>query len=106
MEEKTITINGEKYVRETDYMQRDANNWEHVCVIATNGWIFEGWKDTENPNDKGVQLESANVVREWSNGLGIGGLADAAHKDDYTLDKIGDILIYADKVIAEIPLGW
>ncbi len=46
------------------------------------------------------------MVRKWSNGLGIGGLADPAHKDEYTLDKLQDAYIYADKVIAVIPLGW
>ena len=46
------------------------------------------------------------MVRSWSNGLGIGGLADPAHKDEYTLDAIGAIEVFADKTISVIELRW
>ena len=45
-------------------------------------------------------------MRKWTNGLGIGALADNEHKDDYTLDAIGDLRIAPRAIIAEFPLGW
>lgn len=97
---KTIEINGEEYIRKADIQPAD---YEHVCVIATNGWIFEGMKVGEG-EDGSIELANANVVRKWSNGLGIGGLADAEHKDDYTLDFIGSMRV--TEVVAIIALRW
>ena len=102
----TITINGEEYVKKSEAIcADDCESWQHVCVIAANGWIFEGWRD-DPCEDNGIQLSNAHVVRKWSNGLGIGGLADPAHKDEYTLDQMQDVCVYANKAIAVIPLRW
>lgn len=46
------------------------------------------------------------MVRKWANGMGIGALADPEHKDEYALDQLQDVHVYADKVIAVIPLRW
>lgn len=94
---ETININGKEYVEKTDEY-RDS---EHVCVIADRGWIFEGYRA-----DSSYQLTNASVVRRWDNGLGIGGIAKAEHKGDYTLDFIGCIEINSKAVIALIPLEW
>lgn len=99
----TITINGKRYVPEQYADMAAPDNWEHVCVIATNGWIFEGYRDPD-ADEHGIALMGAHVVRKWSNGLGIGGLADPEHKDDYTLDKVGHVLVH--NVVAVIELGW
>lgn len=93
----SININGTEYVEKTE-AYRDS---EHVCVIADRGWIFEGYRTGES-----YQLTDAHVVRRWDNGLGIGGIAKAEHKDDYTLDAIGCIEINPRAVIAMIPLEW
>ena len=99
-----IIINGEAYVKKAaGYKPSD-----HVCVIAQNGWIFEGMKQPAD-GDGMLKLAAAHVVRKWSNGMGIGGFATAEHKDDYTLDAIcgsGSICIMTDKVIAVVPLEW
>lgn len=101
---KYININGGEYVKRSGIRECElADNWEHVCVIATNGWIFEGYRSTET-GEGGISLDDAHVVRKWANGLGIGGLADPEHKDDYTLDAIGRIEVC--KVIAVIKLRW
>ena len=103
----TININGEEYIRFDEVAVGDyVTDWQHVCVIATNGWIFEGWRDDAMTDDNGIQLTRAHVVRKWTNGLGIGALADPEHKDEYTLDRMQDVYVYADKVIAVIPLRW
>ena len=96
-----ININGTEYVKKGEAVKyTDA---EHVCIIADRGWIFEGYRVE---GGEGVRLTKASVVRRWDNGLGIGGLADPAHKGDYTLDAIGDIEIADHAVIATIPLRW
>lgn len=95
---ETININGTEYVPATEIAEYSKT--EHVCIIADRGWIFEGRKREDG------SLADAHVVRRWDNGLGIGGLADPAHKDEYTLDAIGDIRIAHHAVIAEIPLRW
>ena len=103
---ESININGEEYVKRSDIRECElAECWEHVCVIATNGWIFEGYQSEElMDRDDRVSLDDAHVVRKWSNGLGIGGLADPAHKDEYKLDAVGRIEIH--EAVATIKLGW
>ncbi len=98
---KSIIVDGIEYIEKGEgYKDR-----EHVCVIADRGWIFEGHVDPDWDGD-GIKLTGANVVRRWDNGLGIGGLADPEHKDDYTLDAIGDLHVYGHAVLAVIPLRW
>lgn len=98
---KAITVNGVEYVKLSDVKYIDL---DHVCVIADRGWIFEGQR--VSCKDGGVRLVDAHVVRKWSNGKGIGGLADPKYKNDYTLDEVGQIEIAARAVIAIIPLRW
>lgn len=92
---KTITING------VDYIEKDSAvaSGDHVIVIADRGWIFEGYMSER------YKLTGAHVVRKWDNGLGIGGLQTAAHKDDYTLDELpGGIEVTEHAVIAVLPI--
>ncbi|AJC11705.1 hypothetical protein JI75_02465 [Berryella intestinalis] len=97
---ETVNINGREYIARDD--ARVAQESDHVCVIATNGWIFEGHVADRTYNS--ILLADASVVRCWDNGLGIGGIAEAEHKDDYTLDACGTVRVHA--VVAEIALGW
>ncbi len=51
---ETITLNGEEYVKKSEAIcVGDCESWQHVCVIATNGWIFEGWRD-DPCEDEGI----------------------------------------------------
>ena len=93
-----VIINGETYVPANELFTES----NHICVISDRGWIFEGYIENNNK----CRLCNANVVRKWSNGMGIGGLADPEHKDDYTLDYIGSIELNPQAVIATIPLRW
>lgn len=97
---ETININGKDYVPVED--APEAVKSDHVCVIAASGWIFEGRAVSREGG--AITLAGASVVRRWDNGLGIGGLAKAEHKDDYTLDACGTVRVHA--VVAEIALGW
>ena len=78
----------------------------NVCVVCEYGWIIKGIKDVASSNDKIMVLHDSSVVRRWSNGKGIGGIAKESNKDEYVLDEIGDIEIRQEKVLFEIPCEW
>lgn len=76
-----------------------------VCVVCEYGWIIKGTKD-EKSNSNVMLLHDAAVVRKWTNGKGIGGIAKAENKAEYVLDDIGDVEIRQNKVLFEIPCEW
>ena len=76
----------------------------NTCFVCECGWILIG-KETERTAET-VTLSDASVVRRWSNGKGIGGIAKAENKDEYVLDAIGDVVIHTAKVLFEIPCEW
>ena len=75
-----------------------------VCYVIESGWILIGNKIATG--DETIRLNNASVVRKWSNGLGIGGIAKAEHKDEYILDAVGDVEIFKAKVLFEIVCEW
>ena len=77
---------------------------KHLIVICESGWIICG-KQAE-ASEITLELTEASVVRRWSNGRGIGGLAKEKYKGDYTLDEIGDVNIRQNKVLFTIPCEW
>lgn len=76
----------------------------NTCFVIESGWIIVGKKDVSGAGV--ICLKDASVVRRWNNGLGIGGIAKADNKGDYTLDAIGDVHIRESKVLFEIPCEW
>ena len=77
---------------------------KNTCFVCEYGWIVIG-KEAGRTNDN-ITLSDASVVRKWSNGKGIGGIAKAENKTEYTLDAIGDVVIRLNKVLFEIPCEW
>lgn len=77
---------------------------KNTIIVCEYGWIFCGIKEDER--DGATFLSGASVVRRWTNGKGIGGLAKAENKLEYTLDAIGDIEIKQNKILFEIPCEW
>lgn len=75
-----------------------------TCYVVESGWIFVGDKNSET--DGLVYLQNGAIVRSWSNGLGIGGIASTAHNKDYVFDLIGNVNIRSSKILFEIPCGW
>lgn len=75
-----------------------------LCVVCEYGWIIKGIVVDETVST--TKLKEASVVRRWTNGKGIGGIAKAANKDEYTLDPIGDVEIMRGKILFEIPCEW
>lgn len=90
-------------MHDTTSSNETVNGLQHVCVIADRGWIFEGYREYDVDD---VVLRNAHVVRKWANGLGIGALADPGHKDDYTLDVLGTVMVPRTSIIAEFVLEW
>lgn len=76
----------------------------NIIVICESGWIICGIQ--EEADEVTLSLKNASVVRRWSNGKGIGGLAKTEYKGDYTLDAIGDVNIRQSKVLFVIPCEW
>lgn len=75
-----------------------------TAYVCEYGWIVIG-KEAGRTAES-VTLSDASVVRKWTNGKGIGGIAKAEYKDEYTLDAIGDVVIRLGKVLFEIPCEW
>ena len=75
-----------------------------LCVVCEYGWIIKGIVAEETEST--TKLQEASVVRRWTNGKGIGGIAKAANKGEYTLDPIGDVEIMKGKILFEIPCEW
>ena len=78
----------------------------NICVVCEYGWIIKGIKDEETTTAESLMLHDASVVRKWSNGKGIGGIAKLENKDGYTLDEIGDVEIKQNKILFIIPCEW
>jgi hypothetical protein len=76
----------------------------NTIVVCEYGWILVG--KMENSSAQTTLLKEASVVRRWSNGKGIGGLAKAENKNEYTLDKVGTVSIQTSKILFEIPCEW
>lgn len=103
--QETITLNGKTYI-EYDPTNKDikpAVDTDHIIVIAQRGWIFEGHRDKSVTNE--IVLLNAHVVRRWTNGKGIGGLAFKASKNDYTLDEVPTVRLVPEAVIAVLDIN-
>lgn len=77
---------------------------KHSVIVCEYGWIVSGIIEKETASE--VRLTDGAVVRRWTNGKGIGGLAYAENKEEYTLDYIGDVIIKQNKVLFTIPCEW
>lgn len=77
---------------------------KHLIIVCEAGWIICGTEEKTTKDT--IELKEASVVRRWNNGKGIGGLAKAEYKSDYTLDAIGDVSIKQGKVLFVIPCEW
>lgn len=76
----------------------------NTCYVCEYGWIVIGKEEGRTAD--AVTLKEASVVRRWSNGKGIGGIAKSENKSEYTLDAIGNVVIRLGKVLFEIPCEW
>lgn len=77
---------------------------KNTIIVCEYGWILIGKKG--HSDSKTIELSDASVVRRWSNGKGIGGLARVENKNEYTLDAIGGVIVQKMKVLFEIPCEW
>ena len=75
-----------------------------TCYVCEYGWIVIGEESFRTTDT--IMLNDAAVVRKWTNGKGIGGIAKAENKGEYTLDAIGNVKINSDKVLFKILCEW
>lgn len=78
---------------------------KHSAIVCEYGWIISG-VIVDGESDSEVRVVDASVVRTWSNGKGIGGIAYTKSKDEYTLDYIGEVFIQKSKILFTIPCEW
>ena len=78
----------------------------NICVVCEYGWIIKGERNDKRTENGVITLKNASVVRRWTNGKGIGGIAKVENKDEYTLDYIGDVNIMESKILFTIPCEW
>ena len=80
---KTIEINGEKYVKESE-----ATNTEYAgdlrIVILQRGWIMVGRFERSGSECK---LHNASVIRSWGTSKGLGEIAESGPTSSTKLDK-------------------
>lgn len=101
---KTLSIDGVDYIREDSVQGLSPIETSHIIVIAQRGFIFIGHQNL-GVSDK-VQLLNASIVRKWTNGRGIGGLVKEAHKDEYTLDPVGQVEFSPEGIIATLKVEY
>ena len=77
---------------------------KNTIFVCESGWIIVG--KVKESGVTYVWLQDSYIVRCWNNGKGIGGLAKAENKNEYTLDEIGDVEINSDKILFKIPCEW
>ena len=77
---------------------------KNTIIVCEYGWILVG--KAERPASETLILTDASVVRRWTNGKGIGGLAKETNKHEYTLDEVGGVSINTSKILFEIPCEW
>jgi len=77
---------------------------KNTIVVIESGWIMVG--EMTNSSTQTTLLKNASVVRRWDNSKGIGGLAKAENKREYTLDPVGSVSIQTSKILFEIPCEW
>lgn len=103
-QQEIIELNGKKYI-EYDPTNKDlkpAVDTDHIIVIAQRGWIFEGHRDKSITDE--IVLLNAHVVRRWTNGKGIGGLAFKSSENDYTLDDVPTVRFKPEAVICTLDI--
>jgi hypothetical protein len=102
---KNITIDGITYIPESQ--AETPNKLGTKIVIVSDGWIFVGEQIEHDESFDSIVLVNASVVRRWSNGRGIGGLAKAEYKNEYELDPCnGAVTIPLGSVNALIDAEW
>lgn len=82
--EKSITVNGIKYLRE-DSIEIPQVIGEKRIIVADRGWVFVG--DCIDNEDGSVTINNAKNIRRWGTTKGLGQLSngplESTKSDDY-----------------------
>ena len=94
---KTITIDNEVYVRQSDVKQ-DYSDSPVAIFIAQRGWVFVGRYEV---NGESITIHNANVIRVWGTTKGLGQLVDGPTPKTI-LDSAGTVQLHVLGVVATI----
>ena len=100
MENESIIINGEKYIKASSVQKPSGNR---AVVVVDRGWIFAG--DVEE-SENGIYLSNAVWVFRWER-IGFNGVIESPEKADIRPMRNG-VQIPAGSEIFRVPVaeGW
>jgi hypothetical protein len=99
---KTIMIDDEKYVRESDIQQPSPEMGEKRIVIADRGWVFVG--DCTDNEDGTVTIRNTKNIRRWGTTKGLGELVNGPLSKTVA-DDYGTVITEKIATIAVVS-GW
>jgi len=106
MQETATVAAPEVGAQENEAVQAAQKNTlgKHVVVVGQRGWIMKGYL-VENEGEE-LKLEKVHNVRSWNNGRGLGGITYEEYKNEYKLDKMGNIEFPPNGYIFTMDLEW
>jgi len=99
-EPKTIMIDNELYVRQSD--TKPISIGDKRIVVADRGWVFVG--DCTDEDDGSITIQNAKNIRIWGTKKGLGELVNGATSKTVT-DEYGTVNVRPIITIAVIG-GW
>ena len=103
---KTITINSEVYVLESDVKvqlaKKNAKPTKKQIVILNRGWCLIG--DYSEKGDE-CTLDNASVIRVWGTTKGLGELAEEGVKTNTKLDPCPQVNFHKMTMIARMSVN-
>ncbi len=99
--QKTITINDELYIRESDVNQKVLIGEKRI-IVAERGWVFVG--DCVDNDNGSVTIHNAKNIRRWGTSKGLGEISSGPTSETKT-DDYGTVNTIAIVTIA-VTGGW
>jgi hypothetical protein len=103
---KTITVNNEVYIAETDVKaqlkKKDIRPSKRQIVILNRGWVVIG-----EYSEKGDEcnLSNASVIRTWGTTKGLGELAENGPLTNTKLDPCPNVHFYKMTMVARMDIN-
>lgn len=103
---KTITINNDVYVLESDVktqlVKKNAKPTKKQIVILNRGWCLIG--DYSEKGDE-CTLDNASVIRVWGTTKGLGELAEEGVKTNTKLDPCPQVTFHKMTMVARMSVN-
>ena len=103
---KTITINNDVYVLESDVknqlVKKNEKTTKKQIVILNRGWCLIG--DYSEKGDE-CTLDNASVIRVWGTTKGLGELAEEGEKSNTKLDPCPQVTFHKMTMVARMSVN-